>query len=85
MTDFALDDLQVDINIGAGAARLDIAQDGWAINIGFDGLPASPGGGGTIDGAFLVANRFSELDSPQAKAAARANLELQTIDCGVFL
>ena len=35
--------------------------------------------------AFRVSNRFSELDTPQAKIQARVNLELQSIDCGEFL
>lgn len=34
--------------------------------------------------AFLVANRFSELDSQEAKTLARQNLGLQPIDCGTF-
>lgn len=29
-------------------------------------------------------NRLAEFDTPEARAAARANLELQIIDCGVF-
>ncbi len=44
-----------------------------------------PGPAGDAGGAFLVAGRFSELDTPQAKTEARENLELQAIDCGVFL
>lgn len=35
--------------------------------------------------AFLIALRFSELDTPDARVAARANLELDHIDCGEFL
>lgn len=37
------------------------------------------------EGAFMVANRLSELTTPQSKVDARTNLELQHIDCGVFL
>lgn len=33
---------------------------------------------------FQVANRFSELATEQARAEARANLDLQTIDGGTF-
>jgi|GEM_PF-3276470 hypothetical protein len=36
-------------------------------------------------GMFGIANRFSELDTAQAKTEARQNLELQSIDCGEFL
>ncbi len=35
-------------------------------------------------GAFAVVNRFAELDTAQARADARANLELQYIDGGNF-
>lgn len=44
-----------------------------------------PGPVGDALGAFLVSKQFSELDTMQAKIAARQNLELQQIDCGVFL
>lgn len=43
-------------------------------------VPASNG-----SAAFLIANRFSELDTQDAKTQARQNLDLQSIDCGVFL
>lgn len=49
------------------------------------GPPGPPGPPGTVDGAFMIVNRFSELETPQAKTAARINLELQAIDCGEFL
>ena len=38
----------------------------------------------TSAGALLIANRLSELDTPEAKVAARQNLELQDIDGGTF-
>ena len=49
----------------------------------------TPSGGGVIPGSgstdsLLVANRLAELDTPEAKAAARANLDLQYIDGGTF-
>ena len=36
------------------------------------------------EGVLAVANRLSEFDSQAAKAAARDNLELNTIDLGTF-
>jgi hypothetical protein len=36
-------------------------------------------------GALLVANRLSEFDTTQMKVDARSSLELEHIDCGVFL
>lgn len=33
---------------------------------------------------FQTALKFAELDTPQKKADARTNLELQYIDCGTF-
>jgi hypothetical protein len=39
---------------------------------------------GSLAGALLIANRLSELDTPEAKVAARQNLELQDIDGGTF-
>lgn len=47
----------------------------------------SPGRDGIVDtaGALMVTNRLSEFDSPQSKVGARTNLELEHIDCGVFL
>lgn len=48
------------------------------------GVPGPPGSG-TYDAAALhVSQRLAEFDTPAAKAAARANLELETIDCGTF-
>ena len=49
-----------------------------------DGNLIPVGGVSVPVGAFMVANRLSELDTPEAKAAARANLELQNIDGGTF-
>lgn len=47
------------------------------------GPPGPPGSGGP-DGAFLIVNRLSELDTDSSKAAARTNLGLQVIDGGTF-
>ncbi len=43
-----------------------------------------PGVNSATGDFFQVANRFSELTTEQAKAEARANLDLQTIDGGTF-
>ena len=57
---------------------------------GLPGLPGPPGppgppGSGTTDpDALHVSMRLAEFDTPEAKAQARANLELQYIDCGEF-
>lgn len=65
-----------DVIISAGAVAQVITE---------SGPPGPPGPAGTVDGAFMIVNRLSELDTPQAKTTARINLELQAIDCGVFL
>lgn len=51
-----------------------------------DGVPgpAGPPGSGNTDDYFQTALRFAELDTPEKKADARTNLELQYIDCGTF-
>lgn len=50
--------------------------------------PPGDGSGGALEpadiGALAVALRLAEFDTPQAKADARANLGLQTIDGGSF-
>lgn len=47
--------------------------------------PPGPPGSGTIDaGALHISQRLSEFDTPTARQQARANLELDTIDGGVF-
>lgn len=47
--------------------------------------PGLPGPPGPPDAESLkVYNRLAEFDTPEARAAARANLELQHIDCGEF-
>ena len=49
------------------------------------GVPGLQGPPGPPDADSLkVYNRLAEFDTPDAKAAARANLELQHIDCGEF-
>lgn len=47
------------------------------------GPPGTPGSGDPGDYLQTVL-RLAEFDTPEAKAAARANLELQAIDCGTF-
>lgn len=50
-----------------------------------EGVPG-PAGIGSVNPSdyFQTALKFSELDTPQKKADARTNLELQYIDCGTF-
>ncbi|MEG4315348.1 hypothetical protein U8L64_10095 [Pseudomonas sp. FIP_A4] len=48
------------------------------------GEQGPPGVNSATGDFFQVANRFSELTTEQAKAEARANLDLQTIDGGTF-
>lgn len=45
-----------------------------------------PGPVGTIDNAGVLTKpmKLSEFDTPTLKAEARANLELEYIDCGTF-
>ena len=52
---------------------------------GADGPPGPAGADGVVLGAFMVVNRFSELDTGQARIDARTNLELNHIDCGEYL
>lgn len=53
------------------------------VAVGQQGPPGKPAGGES--GAYLQAGlRLAEFNTPEAKAAARANLELQNIDCGTF-
>ena len=53
------------------------------VSVGMQGPPGAPGS--AVEGSFLqVTNRLSEFNTPEAKAAARANLELQYIDGGTF-
>ncbi len=51
------------------------------------GPPGPPGPAGAInaDGALLTVNRLSEFNSAQSRIDARTHLELEHIDCGVFL
>lgn len=51
---------------------------------GPQGPPGPPGTGIIDDTALHVSMRLAEFNTPEAKAAARANLELQYIDCGEF-
>ena len=49
------------------------------------GLTGATGATGPINTeSFLIASRFSELSTQQARIEARQNLELQDIDCGTF-
>lgn len=47
-------------------------------------LASEPSQGANIEDVFQIALKFSELDTPQKRADARTNLELQDIDCGTF-
>ena len=55
---------------------------------GISDAPAVGGAFGRAAGewapVFAVSAQFAELDTPEARAAARQNLELQTIDGGTF-
>lgn len=46
--------------------------------------PPGPPGDGSGGAVFAVANRFSELDTEQAREDARGNLGLSVIDGGTF-
>lgn len=52
---------------------------------GVQGPKGDPGPIGDAGGALLVTNRLNEFSTAQMKIEARTNLELQHIDCGVFL
>lgn len=74
--------------IKAAALYLTVINNGGTVHVtttvGVRG-PQGPGGGDPAAGDFLAtANRLSEFDTPAAKAAARTNLQLENIDCGVF-
>lgn len=51
---------------------------------GPQGAPGAIGPGFDPNDYFQTALLFSELDTAQKKVDARANLELQYIDCGTF-
>jgi len=62
-------------------------QSSLVLSISGVGIQGPKGDPGDVAGAadFLRAiNRLSEFDTPEAKAAARANLDLQYIDGGTF-
>lgn len=48
------------------------------------GPSGAPGSGTTDPDALHVSQRLAEFADPASKAAARANLELETIDGGTF-
>lgn len=52
------------------------------VSVATVGLQGPPGLG--ANDALAIANRLSEFDTPSAKAAARANIDLETIDLGTF-
>lgn len=59
----------------------DTFQPGTAV----DANPWGAGGGGSADGAFLVANNLNEIAAdPPAQAQALANLGIATVDGGTF-
>ena len=52
--------------------------------LSYGGIQGPPGADGTA-GAFMIVNRFSEISTDEtAKADARTNLGLSTIDGGTF-
>lgn len=52
---------------------------------GIQGPQGPQGDPGPVDpGALQISQRLAEFDTPIARAAARANLELETIDGGTF-
>lgn len=58
--------------------------DGQSGLVAMVGVPGPPGSGITDPDALHISQRLAEFDTPAAKAAARANLELDTIDGGTF-
>lgn len=58
--------------------------DGQSGMVTLVGAPGPPGTGISDADALHVSQRLAEFDTPAAKAAARANLELETIDGGTF-
>lgn len=49
------------------------------------GMPGPPGASAAdLSLVFQIANRLNELTTPEARAAARANLDLTTVDGGTF-
>jgi len=53
------------------------------IEVLVQGPPGPPGDGNPGD-YLQTALRLAEFSTPESRAAARANLELQAIDCGTF-
>lgn len=78
--------LTLTLDAAGGCLRLDFAP----VLRGDPGPPGPPGdgSGGTLTpesiGALAVAMRLAEFDTEPARAQARANLGLQTIDGGTF-
>jgi len=61
---------------------VEVAQQGPR---GIQGIQGSHGPIGDASGALLVTNRLNEFSTSQMKIEARTNIELEHIDCGVFL
>lgn len=74
-----------EVAVRDGSVSLEVAEAGRQGPQGPAGPQGPQGPIGDAGGAFLVANRLSELPDDTAKAAARINLQLQNIDCGEFL
>lgn len=58
--------------------------DGQSGMVALVGVPGPPGSGTTDVGALHISQRLAEFNTPEARAAARASLELDTIDGGTF-
>lgn len=56
----------------------------YTITVGAAQGPPGPPGAGTDPDALHVTQRLAEFNTPTAKQQARANLELDVIDCGTF-
>ena len=75
----------ISIATGMIGPRGDVGPAGPQGPVGPQGPTGPQGPAGDLSLAFLVANRFYEIaENEEAKATARQNLGLQTIDGGTF-
>lgn len=54
------------------------------VEVAEQGPPGPPGSGAIDIDALHATQRLAEFSTPTAKSQARANLELEEIDCGTF-
>lgn len=74
----------VTVELGVNEVEVNISVVEAVVSV--EGVPGPPGTGSIdSDKFFQVDLKFAELNTPQKKIDARTNLELQDIDCGVFL